>query len=71
MKKNRNILYCDFCRMNIEKFGKQSWKDILNKAGWKHCEARQWTDSRLLCNYCAYDFEERYNIDHKTGLQKI
>lgn len=69
MKKIKNIIHCEYCNMSIERFGNQSWKEILNKAGWKWCKAHDWTNEIMLCYYCTFKFEKKYNIDHITGLQ--
>jgi hypothetical protein len=70
-KKLREVISCENCIREIHRNGKD-WKTVLNKAGWKWCfHIWEHYRERLLCDTCSAYFHIKYNIDPKTGMERV
>ena len=66
----KTLLYCDKCGRCIIRPENKTWKEVLDKNGWKWCAKLGITKrlGDLYCGYCTYIFEKKNNIDPKTGM---
>lgn len=62
-------LYCQSCNIEVIRKDNETWKEVLNREGWKWCHAPN-DSTKMFCKKCTLIFEKTYNVVNGIGQRK-